>query len=95
MGWEIPVLAGVTEAPAGDIETPNFCRDGGDDEDRDKRSQDRQSPEIKTPHDQGKTAEDFQPRQIKSEADTDRPRKDFVIVDVISETHRASELQIL
>src|SRR5438067_327110 len=27
MAGEAPVLASVTEAPAGDIETPNFCRD--------------------------------------------------------------------
>ena len=38
---EAPVLAGVAEAAAGDIEAAGFRDNGGDDEDRRQRGQDR------------------------------------------------------
>jgi len=36
MRGEIPMLAGVTETTAGDIETTNFCSDGGEHENQDQ-----------------------------------------------------------
>jgi hypothetical protein len=45
---EAPVLAGVAETAARDVEAANFGRDSGDDENGGKRGQDRQSSEIKT-----------------------------------------------
>ena len=86
MRCEAPVLAGVTEAAAGDIEAANFGRDGGDDENGGKRGQDRQSSEIKTARDQRESAKDFQPGQIKCESHANRPWQDFVIIDVASES---------
>ena|ERR1043166_282870 len=85
MSHEAPVFTGVAEAAAGDVEAADFCSDRRDDENRDERGQDRQSPEIKAPSDQCESAKDFQPGQIEREADTDRPWKRFVIVDVVRE----------
>ena len=86
MSGEAPVLAGVTEAATRDVETANFGRDGGDDEDGGKRGQDRQSSEIKTTRDQRESAKDFQPGQIKCELHANRPWQDFVIIDVAGES---------
>ena len=86
MSGEAPVLAGVTEAAAGDIEAANFGRDRGDDENGGKHGQDRQSSEIKTARDQREPAKDFQPGQIKCESHTNRPGQDFVIIDVAGES---------
>src|ERR1700730_391331 len=88
MGREAPVFARMTEAAAGDVEATDFGGHGGDDEDRDERSQNRQSAEIKTPRDQSESAQNFQPGQIKREPDTDRPGQNLVIIDVIGETNR-------
>jgi len=38
---ETPMLAGMTETAAGDVETANFCTDRGNEEDHNKRSQNR------------------------------------------------------
>ena len=51
MTGKAPVFGGVTEAAAGDVEAPDFCSDRRDDENRDERGQDRQSPEIKASND--------------------------------------------
>ena len=48
MRCEAPVLAGVAETAARDVEVANFGRDSGGDENGGKRGQDRQSSEIKT-----------------------------------------------
>src|SRR5205823_4127951 len=88
MTAEAPVLAGMTETPAGDIETADFCRNCGDEEDQDKRRQERQSPDVKTARDERYSAEDFQPGQIKSQSHAHRPRQNFVVVDVAAEPNR-------
>ena len=81
-----PVFAGVTETAARDIEAANLRGDCGDDEDRGKRGQDRQSSEIKTARDERESAQNFQPGKIKCEPHADRPRQDFVIIDVARES---------
>ena len=43
---EAPVLAGVTETAAGDVEPANFSGNGGDREDHDRRTQNRQRATI-------------------------------------------------
>src|SRR5436190_12168779 len=87
MSREIPVLAGVAETPAGDVETADFCRNCGDEEDQDKRRQERQSPDVKTARDERYTAENFQPGQIKSQSHAHRPWQNFVVVDVAGEAN--------
>ena len=37
VSWEAPVLAGVTETAAGNVEVAHFCGDGGEREDQDQR----------------------------------------------------------
>ena len=86
MSRKAPVFAGVTETAARDVEAANLRGDCGNDEDRGKRGQDRQSSEIKTAHDERESAQDFQPREIKCEPYTDPPRQDFVVVDVASKS---------
>ncbi len=88
MRRQAPVFAGATETTAADVESADFCRNGGRDEDGNERGQDRQSPEIKAPRDQCESAEDFQPGQIKREPDTDHPRQNLVVVDIVGETNR-------
>jgi hypothetical protein len=88
MRWETPVLAGVTETAASDIEAANFCRDRGDEEDHNERSQNRQRATIEQAKNQGETTKNFQPRQIKREADSTGPWQNFVIVDIVSELDR-------
>jgi hypothetical protein len=46
VSWEAPVLAGVTETAAGDVESANFCRDRREREDDDRRTQNRQRTTI-------------------------------------------------
>ena len=46
VSWEAPVLAGVTETAARDVESPNFRCDGGKGEDHDRRTQNRQRTTI-------------------------------------------------
>src|SRR5882724_4466025 len=75
----------MTEATAGDVEAANLRGDRGDDEDRGKRGQDRQSSEIKTARDEREAAQNFQPGEIKCEPRTDRPRENFVVVHVARE----------
>src|SRR6266571_3072482 len=86
MSGETPVFAGVTETAARDVKAANFGGDRGNDEDRGKRGQDRQSTEIKTVRDQRESAKDFQPWQIKCESHANRPWQDFVIIDVAGES---------
>jgi len=86
MSGEAPVFAGVTEAAARDVEAANLRGDRGNDEDRGKHGQDRQSSEIKTARDQRESAKDFQPGQIKCELHANRPWQDFVIIDVAGES---------
>jgi hypothetical protein len=83
-----PVLARVTEAPAGDIKAANFRGNRGDEEDRNERSQDRQCAAIEETENQGKAAEDFQPWEIEREPDSDCPWQNFVIVNVVGELDR-------
>jgi hypothetical protein len=85
---KIPMLTRVTETTAGDIEAARFGGDGGADENRDERGQDRQSPAVKKPKDDGEAAKDFQPRQVKRESYANEPRQRFVIVDVEAELDR-------
>src|SRR6266404_7432029 len=92
MRRQVPAFADVTEAAAADVESADFCENGGDDEDEDKRGQDRQSTEIKAPCDQCESAENFQPGQIKREPNTDCPRQNFVVIDVVGETNRIERL---
>jgi len=88
MRRQAPVFARATETTAADVESADFCRNGGRDEDGNERGQDRQSPEIKAARDQCESAEDFQPGQIKRDPDTDHPRQNLVVVDVVGETNR-------
>ena len=46
MSWETPVLTGVTETAAGDVESADFCRDRREREDNDRRTQNRQRAAI-------------------------------------------------
>ena len=46
VSWETPVLAGVTETAAGDVESANFCRDRREREDHDRRTQNRKRATI-------------------------------------------------
>lgn len=86
MSGETPVFAGVTETATRDVEAANLRGDRGNDEDRGKRGQDRQSSEIKTARDQRESAKDFQPGQIKCESHANRPWQDLVIIDVAGES---------
>ncbi len=85
MAWETPVLAGVTETAATDVESANFCRNDGEGEDHNGRTQNRKSAAIQKAKHKPERAENFQPRKIKRERDTDGPRKKFEIVDVAGE----------
>ena len=46
VSWETPVLAGVTETAAGDIESANFCCDCREREDHDRRTQNRKRATV-------------------------------------------------
>ena len=65
MTGEVPVLAGVTEATAGDIESTDFRDDARSDEDEGEPGQNEQSPVIEEPQNKSKTTEHFQPRQVE------------------------------
>src|SRR5205814_9989216 len=93
MAWKTPVLAGVTETAAGDIESANFCRNRGKREDNDRHTQSRQRATIQKTKHESKCAENFQPREIKRECDTNRPRQNFVIIDVGGELNRIKCLE--
>src|SRR5690349_9616597 len=85
---ETPVLAGVTETAAGDIDTARFRGNGRADKGQYEQSEYRQSSAIKNPEYNRESAQNFQPRQIKRDADTREPRQHFVIVDVQTELNR-------
>src|SRR5438477_12289949 len=93
MTWKTPVLAGVTETAAGDIESANFCHNRGKREDNDRHTQNRQRTTIQKPKHKSERAQNFQPRKIKRERDTDGPRQNFVIVDVAGELNRIKCLE--
>ena len=93
VSWETPVLAGVTETAAGDVESANFCRNCREREDHDRRTQNRQRATIQKPKHKPERTENFQPRKIKRERDTDGPRQNFVIVDVAGELNRINCLE--
>jgi len=86
MSRKAPGFAGVTETAARDVEAANLRGDRGNDEDRGKRGQDRQSSEIKTARDERESAQNFQPWEIKCEPHSDSPRQNFVVVDVAGES---------
>lgn len=88
VSWEAPVLAGVTETATGDVESANFRGNGGEREDHDRRTQNRQRAAIEKSKHKPDCTENFQPRKIKRERDTDGPRQKFVIVDVAGELNR-------
>ena len=46
VSWEAPVLAGVTETAAGDVESANFRGDGGEGKHHDRQRQNRQRATI-------------------------------------------------
>src|SRR6266513_2585280 len=85
MRAEVPVLTGVTETAATDIESAYFCGHSRADESHDERSQDRQSTAVEKVEDDREAAQDFQPRQVKCESYADKPWQRFIIVDVICE----------
>ena len=93
MRWETPVLAGVTETAAGDIESADFGGNSGKREDHDRGSQNRQRTTIQKPKHEPNRTENFQPRKIKRERNTDRPRQNFVIIDVAGELNRIKCLE--
>src|SRR6476661_3143241 len=93
MTWETPVLAGVTETAASDIESANFCRDRREREDHNRRTQNQQRATIQKSKHKPERAENFQPRKIKRERDADGPRQHFVIVDVVRELNRVNRFQ--
>ena len=85
MSWETPVLAGVTKAAAGDVESANLCSNRGGREDNDRHHQNRQRAAIAESKNKPKRTEDFHPRKIKRQRHADRPRQNFVIIDVAGE----------
>ena len=68
---EAPVLAGVTKAAAGDIESAKFGRDRGKREDQDQSNQNRQRAAIENSENKPEAAENFQPGKIKRERHAD------------------------
>ena len=90
---ETPVLAGVAETAASDIEAADSGGDGCDNEDQDQRGQDRQCTAIEESEDQRDATENFQPGQIKRDRDRNRPRKNFVIIDVAGEANRVEHFE--
>src|SRR5262245_42891119 len=93
MRWETPVLAGVTEPAASDVESANFRCNGGECEDDDRRNQNRQRAAIQKSEHKAERAENFQPWKIKRERDTDGPHQEFVIIDVAGELNRIKRFQ--
>ena len=85
VSWETPVLAGVTETAAGDVESADLCGDRREREDHDRRTQNRQRATIQKPKHQCERTENFQPGQIKRERDTDGPRQNLEIIDAAGE----------
>ena len=90
---ETPVLAGVTETTAGDIESAYFCRGGREGEDHDQRGQDAQRATIEKPDHERNAAENFKPGQIERESDTNGPRQDLEIFDIVSELNRVEHFE--
>jgi hypothetical protein len=90
---ETPVLAGMTETAAGNVESTNFCCNRREGEDHDRHTQNRKCAAIEKSKHKPERAENFQPRKIKRERDTDGPRQKFVIVDVAGELNRIKCLE--
>ena len=93
MAWETPVLAGVTETAAGDVESANFGCNRSESEHHDCRGQNRQRAAIQKSEDKPERTENFQPWKIKRKRDTNGPRQNFVIVDVAGELNRTKCLE--
>src|SRR5204863_8195979 len=85
---ETPMLTGVTETAAGDIESADFGGDGRANENQNEQIQDQQSSAVENPEDQGQSTEDFQPGQIKRQPHTYKPRQHLEIVDIKTELDR-------
>ena len=85
MAGETPVLAGVTEAATGDIESANFCGDDSEREEHDRRNQNRQRTAIQESEYQSERTDNFQPWNIERQRDTNGPGQNFEIVDVPGE----------
>ena len=85
VSWETPVLAGVAETTAGDVESANVSGNGGEREYNNRRTQNRQRATIQKPKHKPQRTENFQPWKIKRQPNTDRPRQNFVIIDVAGE----------
>jgi|SRR5262249_13088632 len=92
MRAEVPILAGVPETTAGDIEAAHFRGDCRADKNQNQRGQDQQTTAVKKSEDEREAAKDFQPRQINCEPHTNEPRQGFVILDVIRELNRVEDL---
>ena len=93
MAWKTPVLAGMTETAAGDVEPAHFCRNDAQGEDHNGRAQNRKSAAIQKAKRKSYRTKNFQPRKIKRERDTDGPGQKFEIVDVAGELNRINCLQ--
>src|SRR3954462_7373433 len=93
MRWETPVLASMTKTAARDVESANFCRNGCEREDHDRRSQNRQRTTIQKAKHKPERAENFEPWKIKCDCDTHRPRQEFVIIDVAGELNRINRFE--
>src|ERR1700736_5944257 len=89
---EVPVLTGMTETAAGDIEAAEFCDNGRADENRQQRGQDQQSAAVEKAEDDREAAEDFQPWEVKRQPHRNEPRQHFVVVDVVGELDRVERL---
>jgi len=85
MARETPVLAGVTETAAGNVQSASFCRNDTEGEDHDGRTQNQKSAAIPKAKHKSERAENFQPRKIKRERNTHGPRQKFEIVDTAGE----------
>jgi len=93
MAWETPVLAGVTETAAGDVESANFCRNSCEGEHDNRRNQNRQRTTIQKAKHKPDRTENFEPRKIKCDRDTEGPRQKFVIIDVAGELNRINRFE--
>jgi hypothetical protein len=92
MRAEVPVLTGMTEAAASDVEPAHFRENGRTDENRYQRRQNRQCTAVEKMEHDREPAEDFEPRQVKRQAYTGEPRQHFVVVDVVREHDRVERL---
>jgi len=68
MTAKVPVLAGVAEAAAGDVESTDFRDNARSNEDEGEPGQNEQSSAIEEPQNKSKATEQFQPRQIKGQS---------------------------